>query len=87
MFLTIEERITKLKPSLAMREQFNELICDITFFITKYTEIVREVERSTNSVQDKIKKYEEVKIFIYFMLFFIFILIFFTYVKLNNNFF
>lgn len=59
---TIDQRLAKLKLALALREQFNDLVSDITMFTTKYTEIVREVERPGYSAQDKIKKYEEVSL-------------------------
>lgn len=59
---TIDQRLAKLKPALALREQFNDLVSDITMFTTKYTEIIREVERPGYSAQDKIKKYEEVSL-------------------------
>lgn len=58
----IDLRLAKLKPALALREQFNDLVSDITIFTTKYTEIIREVERPGYSAQDKIKKYEEVRL-------------------------
>lgn len=56
----VEKCIAKLKPALAIREQFNDLISDITVFITKYTEVVREIERPGCTAHDKLKKYEEV---------------------------
>lgn len=60
---TIEKRSAKLKPALAIREQFNELTSDISLFISKYTEVVREIERPGFTTLDKIKKYEEVRLF------------------------
>ena len=57
---TIERRTAKLKPALILREQFDELLSNINLFIAKYSEIVREIERSGYTTLDKIKKYEEV---------------------------
>lgn len=57
---TIEKRTAKLKPALILREQFDDLVSNITLFIVKYSEIVREIERPGYTTLDKIKKYEEV---------------------------
>lgn len=57
---TVEKRTAKLKPSLILREQFDELLSSINLFIVKYSEIVREIERPGYITLDKIKKYEEV---------------------------
>ncbi|XP_075225316.1 muscle-specific protein 300 kDa isoform X2 [Lycorma delicatula] len=56
----IEDQIAKLRQLLLLREQFLALITDIATFIARYTEVVRDIEKSGTSVEDKIKKYDEV---------------------------
>lgn len=56
----IEKRLAKLKQAVAIREQFIDLVTDVNMFVTQYTEVVREIERPGYTIQDKIKKYEEV---------------------------
>lgn len=58
----IESQIAKLRQLLLLREQFIALIAEITAFITKYTEVVRDVEKGGHTVQEKIKKYDDVRI-------------------------
>lgn len=58
----IEDQIARLRQLLLLREQYLALITDITTFITRYTEVVRDIETGGHSVQDKIKKYDEVSI-------------------------
>ncbi|XP_071454288.1 muscle-specific protein 300 kDa-like [Hetaerina americana] len=57
---TIEGQIAKLRQQLLLREQYIALITEIISFITKYNEIVREIERSGHSVEEKIKRYSDV---------------------------
>ena len=56
----IEAQIAKLRQLLLLREQFIALITEIMTFITKYTEIVRDIEKGGHTVQEKIKKYDDV---------------------------
>lgn len=37
-----------------------DLVSDITIFVTKYADVIREIERPSYTVQDKIKRYEDV---------------------------
>jgi len=56
----IEDQIARLRQLLLLRQQFMALIQQITTFIAKYGEIVQEIEKGGHSVQDKIKKYDDV---------------------------
>lgn len=56
----IEDQIARLRQLLLLREQFMALIQEITTFIAKYTEIVRDIEKGGHSVQEKIKRYDDV---------------------------
>ncbi|XP_060527804.1 muscle-specific protein 300 kDa isoform X12 [Cylas formicarius] len=57
---TIEDQIAKLKQMLLLREQYLALITEIMTFITKYTEVVRHVEKSGSTIEEKIKKYDDI---------------------------
>lgn len=57
---SIEDQIAKLKQLLLLREQYLALITEIMTFITKYTEIVRDVEKSGGTIEEKIKKYDDI---------------------------
>lgn len=57
---TVEDQIARLRQLLLLREQFGALIQQINTFITKYTDIVKDVEKGDDSVQDKIKKYDDI---------------------------
>ncbi|XP_066252950.1 muscle-specific protein 300 kDa isoform X4 [Euwallacea similis] len=57
---SIEDQISKLKQLLLLREQYLALITEIMTFITKYTEIVRDVEKTGGSIEEKIKKYDDI---------------------------
>ncbi|KAK9694281.1 Spectrin repeat [Popillia japonica] len=53
----IEDQIARLKQLLLLREQYLALITEIMTFITKYTEIVRDIEKSGKTVEEKIESY------------------------------
>lgn len=53
----LEAQIAKLRQLLLLRQQFIALIAEITTFITKYTEIVRDIEKSGQTTEEKIKRY------------------------------
>ncbi|XP_029680499.1 nesprin-1 isoform X2 [Formica exsecta] len=55
----LEAQIAKLRQLLLLRQQFIALIAEITTFITKYTEIVRDIEKSGQTTEEKIKKYDD----------------------------
>lgn len=57
---TIEDQISKLKSLLLLREQFFALIKEVNEFITKYTEITSEIEKSNDTIEDKIKRYDDI---------------------------
>lgn len=57
---TIEDQISKLKVLLLLREQFFALIKEINEFIAKYTDLTAEIEKSNDSLEDKIKRYDDI---------------------------
>ncbi|XP_057659189.1 muscle-specific protein 300 kDa isoform X4 [Diorhabda carinulata] len=57
---TCEDQLSKLRQLLLLREQYLALITEIMTFITKYTEIVRDIEKSGGSIHEKIQKYDDV---------------------------
>ena len=50
----------KIRALINLRHNFMELVTGITGFIIKYTEVVKEIERSSLSSAEKVKKYNEV---------------------------
>lgn len=56
----IEKQLSKLKQLLHLHEQFISLISDITTFLTKYSSVVNEIGKSGNTIQNKIKQFDEV---------------------------
>lgn len=54
---TLEVQIAKLRQLLLLRQQFIALIADITTFIAKYTDIIKDIEKSGQTTEDKIKRY------------------------------
>ncbi|XP_020291842.1 nesprin-1 isoform X3 [Pseudomyrmex gracilis] len=56
----LEAQIAKLRQLLLLRQQFIALIAEITTFIAKYTEIVRDIEKAGQTTEDKIKRYDDV---------------------------
>lgn len=59
----LEDQIARLRQLLRLRQQFIALITDITNFITTYTGIVRDIEHSPKSTQEKIDNFNEVGFF------------------------
>ncbi|XP_018338972.1 PREDICTED: nesprin-1 isoform X6 [Trachymyrmex septentrionalis] len=55
----LEAQIAKLRQLLLLRQQFIALIAEITTFIAKYTEIVRDIEKSGQTTEEKIKRYDD----------------------------
>ncbi|KZC10894.1 Nesprin-1 [Dufourea novaeangliae] len=55
----IEAQIAKLRQLLLLRQQFIALITEITTFIAKYTEIVRDIENSGQPIEEKIRRYDD----------------------------
>lgn len=53
----LEAQIAKLRQLLLLRQQFIALVGEITTFIAKYTEIIRDIEKSGQTTEDKIKRY------------------------------
>lgn len=60
LIAAIEAQIARLRQLLLLREQFIALITEIMTFITKYTEIVRDIEKGGHTIEEKIKKYDDV---------------------------
>lgn len=65
---TIEKQLSKLRQLLHLHEQFMTLISDIVTFLTKYSSVVNEIGKSGNTIQSKIKQFDEV---FYFLLIYI----------------
>ena len=59
LILAIENQMIKIKSLINVRHNFMELVTGITGFIIKYTEVVKEVERSNIPSAEKVKKYDE----------------------------
>lgn len=57
---TIDDQISKLKQLLLLREQFFALVKEIEEFIAKYTDLTAEIEKSNDSLEDKIKRYDDI---------------------------
>lgn len=57
---TVEDQIARLRQLLLLREQYVALLQQITTFIAKYTEIVGDIEKGEDTVQEKIKKYDDI---------------------------
>ncbi|XP_076667923.1 muscle-specific protein 300 kDa isoform X16 [Andrena cerasifolii] len=55
----IESQIARLRQLLLLRQQFIALITEITTFIAKYTEIIRDIENSGQPTEEKIKRYDD----------------------------
>lgn len=56
----VEDQISRLLALLLLREQYIALITEIMTFITKYTEVVRDIEKAGGTVEEKIKRYDDV---------------------------
>ena len=59
LILAIENQMVKIKTLINVRHQFMTLVTGITGFIISYTEVVKEVERSSQPSEDKVRKYDE----------------------------
>lgn len=58
---TIEDQLAHLRQLLMLREQFMALINEIIAFIVKYTDVITDIEKcSDSSIEEKITKYGEV---------------------------
>lgn len=56
----IENQIKKLRHLLLLRQQFMALVAEITTFIAKYNEVVQDIEKCGKTVQEKIRRYDDV---------------------------
>lgn len=57
---SVEKQIANLRQSLSLRDQYYTLIDQIDTLIIKYTVTVTEIEKSTDSIDEKINKYDDV---------------------------
>lgn len=55
----IENQMVKMRGLVSLRHGYMELVTGITGFLIHYTEVVKEVERSSASSSEKAKKYDE----------------------------
>lgn len=60
LIAAIEAQIDRLRKLLLLREQFIALITEISTFILTYTGVVRDIEASGQSSEEKIKRYHDV---------------------------
>jgi len=60
LILAIENQMVRIRALISLRHGFMEIVTGITGFIIKYTEVVKEVERSNLSPSEKVKRYDEV---------------------------
>lgn len=60
MIKLIEDQLAHLRQLLLLREQYIALINDIIAFIMKYTSVITDIEKSPDTIEDKIKQYDEV---------------------------
>jgi len=58
----IEAQIKKLRHLLLLRQQFMAIVAEITTFIAKYNEVVQDIEKGGKTVQEKIRRYEDVSL-------------------------
>lgn len=76
---TIEKQLSKLRQLLHLHEQFMILIADIVTFLTKYSSVVNEIGKSNNTIQSKIKQFEEVFLLILYTYNFFFLTVYLTF--------
>lgn len=60
LIAAIEAQIRKLRQLLLLRQQFMALVAEITTFIAKYNEVVHDIEKGGKTVQEKIRRYDDV---------------------------
>lgn len=60
MIKLIEDQLAHLRQLLLLREQFIALINEIISFIMKYTSVITDIEKSPETIEEKIKQYDEV---------------------------
>lgn len=60
MIKLIEDQLAYLRQLLSLREQFIALINQIVAFIMKYTTVITDIEKSTDSIEEKIRQYDDV---------------------------
>jgi nesprin-1 len=60
LILAIENQMVRIRALISLRHSFMEIVTGITGFIIKYTEVVKEVERSNLSPSEKVRRYDEV---------------------------
>lgn len=60
MIKLIEDQLAHLRQLLLLREQFIALINEIISFIMKYTSVITDIEKSPETIEEKIKQYDDV---------------------------
>lgn len=60
MIKLIENQLAYLRQLLMLREQFIALINQIVAFIMKYTTVITDIEKSSDSIEEKIRQYDDV---------------------------
>jgi len=56
----VENQLAHLRQLLLLREQYIALINQIIAFIMKYTTVITDIEKSPDSIEEKIKQYDDV---------------------------
>jgi nesprin-1 len=56
----VEQQMAKIRQLVVVRQQFMALTADINAFIAKHSDVVRDIEGSGKSIDEKIAKYDEV---------------------------
>lgn len=56
----VEDQIARLRQLLLLREQYLALINEIITFIMKYTTVITDIEKGGHTVEEKIKRYDDV---------------------------
>ena len=59
LILAIENQMVKMRSLIGVRHGYMELVTGITGFLIQYTEVVKEVERSSMASAEKVRKYDE----------------------------
>lgn len=60
MINSIENQLAHLRQLLMLREQYNALVQQIETFIARTTTAINDIDTSPNSIEEKIKEYDDV---------------------------
>lgn len=60
LIFTIEGIITRLRHLVLLQQQYSALVTEIQNFLTNYTDVVADIQKSGGSNEDNIKLYDDV---------------------------